>query len=238
MKYRYLFILVIICFQVNTAQSQGLAGKPFSVFYTYNYSFKSENLRYNDAIERGANYSTYVVGQHGLQINYAFNRIWEVGASTSFFRDGYGVHREFGRLYSKNIKANGFGAHLRRYNLKKGSIAPVGKYVEVATQLLDVNPSFDENPDNLNLFGYPLPYQIPSLKMWAITIGGGKSVILFKDVILSFGYEVGLVLPLNDDGSSLPLSSLVFTEYYNTPIERMNLFYKARVKMCLGLAAF
>lgn len=225
MKYRYLFILVIICFQFNTAQSQGLAGKPFSVFYTYNYSFKSENLRYNDAIERGANYSTYIVGQHGLQINYAFNRIWEVGASTSFFRDGYGVHRAAGRLYSKNIKANGFGAHLRRYNLKKGSIAPVGKYVEVATQLLDVNPSLDD-------------YPLPSLKMWAITIGGGKSVILFKDVILSFGYEVGLVLPLNDDGSSLPLSSLVFTGYYNTPIERMNLFYKARVKMCLGLAAF
>lgn len=233
MRYLYLFILIIISSQIN-GQALGLAGKPFSVFYTYTSSIRLESIRYDDAVDKPNNYSRYIVGQHGIQLNYAFARIWEAGLSTTYFRDGYGTLGQDRPLFSRNIIVNGYGAHLRRYNLRKGSIAPLGNYSEFAVHLLDVNASLDENSD---LFTDPQVYpQLPGLKMVSFTLGAGKNVILFKDFIIGVGYEIGMAVPVNYN--IIDLSRVFFSDDYGTPMERMNLFYRGRVKMNIGLAAF
>lgn len=218
-----------------SAQAPGLAGKQLSIFYNYTSAFKTEDIRYNNAIDRGKNFSSYIAGEHSLQFNYAISRIREIGISTSYFRDGYGTFYSYSLpIFSRNISVMSYGLHVKKFRIIKGSIAPLGAYREVAFHFLNVNASLAENPD---YFDDPQVYkQDRGTKMASMTFGLGRSVVLFGDAIIAFGYEVGFVIPLDLDVE--PFDNFLLSDRYGTPLQRMNRFYRGRLKMSIGLAAY
>lgn len=133
-----LFFLLCINIPVQS-QGVGLSGKRFSVFYNLDYrgpimklsTYKKEgNVYYNELENKERPFLKSVAKfKHSLQLEYTLRRNFSVGLSGSYYKDGFGVIEP--SLFSKNYTSFSYGVNMKFFKLNKGSIAPLGPYINV-----------------------------------------------------------------------------------------------------------
>ena len=213
MKKRIKLILITLsCFGLTAvsgnAQGIGLSGKRFSTFYNLEYAgkmvfsdFKNYKGDYYNELEdsKPSLLKSIINFRHNVQVEYNINRKVTIGAFGSYFREGFGVVEP--RLFSKNYQSFSYGIAVKLFNIKKGGLAPLGRYfsLKIFNNYNKIhfrgNSSIYGDNFRTNEFTYSSP---------RISVVFGKQGILTRKVLFNVAVEIGTLLFGAYDSSALP----------------------------------
>lgn len=206
MKKRINLILITLsCLGLMTvsgnAQGPGLSGKRFSTFYNLEYAGK---LVYSDFDNNKGDYyneindgtpsllKSIIKFRHNLQVEYNINRKVTIGAFGSYFRDGFGVVSP--SQFSKNYQSYSYGISFKFFNIKKGGLAPLGRYFALRVFNNYNSIHYRGNPA---LYGKNYRINETTYSAPRVSVVFGKQGILSRRVLYNVSVEVGLLFYSN-----------------------------------------
>lgn len=212
MKKRINLILITLsCLGLMTvsgnAQGPGLSGKRFSTFYNLEYAGKmvysdfdnNKGDYYNEINDGTPSLLKSIINfRHNVQVEYNINRKVTIGAFGSYFREGFGIVEP--RLFSKNYQSFSYGIAVKLFSLKKGGLAPLGRYFSLK---IFNNYNIIHYRGISNIYGDNFRTNETTYSSPRISVVFGKQGILTGKVLFNVAVEAGILFYEEIDSSAL-----------------------------------
>ncbi len=239
-KYISLFIIAFLL-QIGTAEAQGISGKRLTVFYNADYhgsllaavqhnEFDSDAFGYyNYADDEDPSFLKSIINfRHSLNVSYALSRRVSVGGQFGFSRDAYGGEPS---NITANYKAYSYEAEVKLFNVRrKGGIAPLGTYFAMRAGLnkvltnTKVSEQVRNNPEEMRTVG-------SDANLFSLAFVWGKQVIVYKKVMMNFGFET----KLNFVGGTEEGSEGDFLLDFSNENPRTRVFWNDFIRLTIGV---
>ncbi len=174
-KYIYITVCLLFAGILSGYAQPGYQGKKLSL----QANMLLFPAKTNAAYSKAPDYTSLNITKEA-SIDYVLGRRNTIGITYKNLRTSTlrGYESDAQVIPSGKVYSNAIGLHYRVFKRKAGNLAPLGKYTQYG-----LNVMFNRTEDSKN------PSSNVSFKTYALTMGKGRSKILYNRIILNYGLE-------------------------------------------------
>ena len=232
---RYILPLFFLAFALGVkAQSgPGLLGKRVVLHAHWGLGYNISDNYYRSVERDPTFFQKGVVLHHRLDVDYNWMRNRSIGLGWAYYQAGLG---NVDPAFSKVLQTQTVSLFYKQFNLlSTGSLAPIGKYVEVRPVLYLSRSGFLGNPA---FFETPKLVGEERQVNWGLMMAFSRQKILTNQLMVNIGVDIGIVFPGPKDETVSEAFSQIFNREINTTYPALLMSHLFLFRVGLSYALF